>query len=86
MQFIENALASLHATWYTMLFFTVLPMVLSVPRQLSLVYLIAYAIASACVIQFGIPERNGAAAGKNNSLLQSKMDEKTRIFFQTIKL
>ncbi len=83
MQFIEKALASLHATWYTMLFFTVLPMVLSVPRQLSLVYLIAYAIASACVIQFGIPERNGAA-GKNS--LQSKMDEKTRIFFQTIKL
>ncbi len=55
-QFIENTVASLHASWYTMLFFTVLPMVLSVPRHLSLVYLAVYAISGACVVQFGLPE------------------------------
>jgi hypothetical protein len=93
-QFIENTIASLHASWYTMLFFTVLPMVVSVPRQLSLVYLAVYAISGACVVQFGLPEllQRGEAGKKkkdsgcfnnnnNSGSLHSKMktvDDKTR--------
>jgi len=86
-QFIENTVASLHASWYTMLFFTVLPMVLSVPRHLSLVYLAVYAISGACVVQFGLPEstttqqqqrggeakRVGKKNGSSSSGLHSKM-------------
>ena len=82
MDFIEDVLRSLHASWYTMAFFTVLPMILSVPRQLSFVYLVVYAVSSACVILYGIPEpprRSTATA------LQSEFDEKTHIF-RAIKL
>jgi hypothetical protein len=83
-----------------MLFFTVLPMVVSVPRQLSLVYLAVYAISGACVVQFGLPEllQRGEAEKKkkdscfnnNSGSLHSKMktvDDKTRNnIFRLIKL
>lgn len=82
-QFIENALASLHVSWYIMLFLTVVPVVLSIPRQLSLMYLLVYAISGACVIVYGIPEPQKKEESGN--FLLSKMDDKTRIF-QAIKL
>ncbi len=77
MQFIEDTLASLHASWYVMAFFTVLPMVVSVPRQLTFVFLLMYAIASACLVLYGIPEQPQTSSVTR---LQSEFDDKTRIF------
>jgi hypothetical protein len=81
MDFIEDAIKSLHASWYAMVLFTVLPMIVSISRQLSLIYLITYAISSACVIMYGIPESPRRSA----SQLASEFDEKTHIF-RAIKL
>jgi hypothetical protein len=84
MQFIEGALASLHVSWYAMLGFTILPLVLSISRQLSFVYLVAYAISGACVVLYGthFPSPPSPPFAQT---LQSKLDEKARIF-QAIKL
>jgi hypothetical protein len=82
MQFIECALASLHLSWYAMLGFTVLPLVLSIPRQLSFVYLVVYAISGACVVLYGAHPPSPPPSALT---LNSKLDEKTRIF-QAIKL
>jgi hypothetical protein len=76
MQFIENAIASLHASWYVMTFFTVIPMVMTVPRTLSFVYLVVYAISGGCVVMYGIPGQQSDRPTR----LQSEMDDKTRIF------
>ncbi len=79
MQFIEDAYASLHTSWYAMTFLTVLPIVLTVPRELAFVYLIAYSVSGACVVLYGVPER------PRGRILQSEFDDRTRIF-KAIKL
>ena len=79
MQFIEDMLASLHASWYTMTFLTVLPIVVTVPRELSFVYLIAYSVSGACVVLYGIPER------PRSRVLSAEFDDRMRIF-KAIKL
>lgn len=87
-QFIENALASLHSSWYVMFVFTVIPILVSIPRHLSLVYIVLYAFSGAFFVLYGIPEvpQRGTQGNNNNSsLLQSKMDEKMSLF-HAIKL
>ena len=79
MQFIEDMLASLHTLWYAMTFLTVLPMVVTVFRELSFVYLIAYSVSGACVVLYGIPER------PRSRVLQAEFDDRMRIF-KAIKL
>jgi len=84
MDFIEDVFKTLHACWYIMVFFTVLPMIVSIPRQLSFVYLIAYAISGACVIMYGVPEP--PPLPRRRALrMASEFDEKTHIF-RSIKL
>ena len=82
MDFIEDVFKTLHACWYIMVFFTVLPMIISIPRQLSFVYLIAYAISGACVIMYGVPE---PPPRRRAPRMTSEFDEKTHIF-RAIKL
>lgn len=79
MQFIDNAMASLHASWYTMAFFTVLPMVVTVDRQLSFAYLVLYTIVGSWLVMYGLPER------PMSTPLESKFDDGIHIF-KAIKL
>ena len=79
MQFIDGAMASLHASWYAMAFFTVLPMVVTVDRQLSFLYLVMYAMVGVWLVMYGLCERP-----KGNTM-RSKFDDRTHIF-REIKL
>ena len=82
MEFIEDAFASaasLHTSFYAMAFLTVLPMVLTVPREMAFVYLIAYSVSGACVVLYGIPER------PRSRVLSAEFDDRMRIF-RAIKL
>ena len=45
-----------HASWYAMFVFTVFPMALSIPRHLSLAYLVVYALSGAFFVLYGIPD------------------------------
>ena len=83
MEFIYNAIASLHASWYTMAFFTVLPMVVAVNRQLSLAYLVVYAMTGAWLVMCGLPEERPVRS--ETSLLASKFDDRM-LLFKAIKL
>lgn len=82
MQFIEDTLASLHTSWYVMTFFTVLPIAVTIPRQLTFLFLLVYAISSVCLVVYGVPERSRSSLAAR---LQSEFDDKTRIF-RTIRL
>ena len=79
MQFIDGIMASLHASWYAMAFFTVLPMVVTVDRQLSFMYLVVYAMVGLWLVLYGLCERPKGAT------LVSKFDDRTHIF-KEIKL
>lgn len=74
MQFIENIILSLHASWYFMFLFTIIPMVVQIPRSASCMYLVAYAISAVWVVHCSIFERPRTVA------LASRMDDRTRIF------
>jgi hypothetical protein len=83
MEFIYNTIASLHASWYTMAFFTVLPMVVAVNRQLSLAYLVVYAMTGAWLVMCGLPERR---VRSEPCQLASKFDDDRVLLFKAIKL
>jgi hypothetical protein len=83
MQFIDNAIASLHASWYAMAFFTVFPMVVAVDRQLSFVYLVVYAMTGSWLVMYGLPER--PMGGTSSSTLESRFDDGMHLF-KAIKL
>jgi hypothetical protein len=80
MQFIYNAIASLHASWYTMAFFTVLPMVVAVNRQLSIAYLVVYTMTAAWLVMCGLPEER-----RRSETLAAKFDDRMQLF-KAIKL
>ena len=82
MQFIYNAIASLHASWYTMAFFTVLPMVVAVNRQLSIAYLVVYTMTAAWLVMCGLPEEEERRRGET---LAAKFDDRMQLF-KAIKL
>ena len=84
MDFIENTLKSLHTSWYAMDLFTVIPMIQSIPRQLSFVYLVAYALSGACVVLYAIPTER-PRCDRVDLKSRMMMDEKTHIF-RAIKL
>jgi hypothetical protein len=54
-------------------------MVVTVSRELSFVYLIAYTVSGACVVLYGIPER------PRSRVLSAEFDDRMRIF-KAIKL
>ena len=80
MEFIYNAIASLHASWYTMAFFTVLPMVVAVNRQLSIAYLVVYTMTAAWLVMCGLPEER-----RRSETLAAKFDDRMQLF-KAIKL
>jgi hypothetical protein len=82
MQFIYNAIASLHASWYTMAFFTVLPMVVAVNRQLSVAYLVVYTMTAAWLVMCGLPE---VEERRRSETLAAKFDDRMQLF-KAIKL
>jgi hypothetical protein len=82
MQFIYNAIASLHASWYTMAFFTVLPMVVAVNRQLSIAYLVVYTMTAAWLVMCGLPEEEER---RRSETLAAKFDDRMQLF-KAIKL
>jgi hypothetical protein len=74
MQFIENIISSLHASWYFMFLFTIIPMVVQIPRSASCIYLVAYAISAVWVVHCSIFERPRTVS------LGARMDDRMRIF------
>ena len=85
MQFITDAINTLHVSWYGMVFFTVLPMAVTIHRSFSLIYLILYALSGAWVVLKGITPAEPSQQYRVIKPLQSRVDEKTRLF-RSIKL
>jgi hypothetical protein len=75
MQFVEEALSSLHPSFYTMLFFTIIPMVISIPRVWTFAFLLAYSFSGAWVVYCAIPERPA-----KKSLVGARMDDRMGLF------
>ena len=73
MDFVETILSSLPISWYVMVVLTIAPMVVSIPRVLTLVYLICYAVAGVWLVYCGIPEKQTKKMG-------AKMDDRLLMF------
>jgi hypothetical protein len=76
MEFTENILSSLPASFYFMVALTIVPMAVQIPRLFTLVYLVVYALAGAWLVFSGIPERQA----KNSKNVGAKMDDRLSLF------
>jgi hypothetical protein len=73
MEFVEEALSSLHSSFYTMLFLTIVPMVVSIPRLLTFLFLLTYSFSGAWVVYCAIPEKPAKSLG-------ARMDDRATLF------
>ena len=74
MEFIETILSSLHPSFYTMLFLTIVPMVVPVARIWTFAFLLAYSLSGAWVVYCAIPEKPA------KKCCGARMDDRATLF------
>ena len=80
MELVETALSSLHPSFYAMLSLTILPMILPIPRALTLAYLVCYAVAGVWVLYRGLADK----PVKQN--MGARMDDRVMSVFRNLKI